>query len=93
MLRQEVQDLHASLKVSISLKQGETFHFSFYLAGRNALYMSCFLHSLGGTMVLWRAEERIRQSPGTPEASNSFQMFHVLQQTVLDLGYQSKLLL
>lgn len=25
MLRQEVQDLHASLKVSMSLKQGEMF--------------------------------------------------------------------
>lgn len=29
MLRQEVQDLHASLKVSMSLKQGEMFHFNF----------------------------------------------------------------
>lgn len=36
MLRQEVQDLHASLKVGMSLKQGEIFHLSFLLAGRNA---------------------------------------------------------
>lgn len=90
MLRQEVQDLHASLKVGMSLKQGEIFHLSFLLAGRNAWHV--FI-SLGGTMVLWRAEERIRQSPGTPEASNSFQMFHVLQETILDWGYRSKLLL
>lgn len=30
-------------------------------------------------MVLWRAEEGVRQSPRTTEASNSFKMFHVYQ--------------
>lgn len=48
---------------------------------------------LGGTMVLRRAKEGIRQSPGAPEASNSFQIFPVLHSILLDLGYQSKQLL
>lgn len=44
-------------------------------------------------MVLWRAKEGIRQSPGAPEASNSFQIFHDLHMAILNLGYQSKQLL
>lgn len=36
-------------------------------------------------MVLWRAKEGIRQSPGAPEASNSFQIFHDIHTVILDL--------
>lgn len=85
MLRQEVQDLHASLKVSMRLIQTESVI---------SVVDVCHVFTwLGGTMVFWRAKEGIGQSPGAPEASNSFRIFHVLHSFTPDLGYQSKLLL
>lgn len=74
LLRQELQDLQASLKVG---RMYSAFYFNLQI--RSECYQSSYRSfnclSTGRTMVFWRAEERIRKSSWAEAASNYFKIF------------------
>lgn len=86
MLRQEVQDLHASLKVKLSFHCSVWVHCPLYVHTNTWWCVWVCFHPIGGTMVLWRTQEGVRQSPRTTEASNSFKMFHIYQPKKIMFG-------
>lgn len=80
LLRQEVQDLQASLKVLTCNFNYNLLFITVYLTFSIFLYCRISLHNFlfvivtGRTMVFRRTEKRTRQSARTTEASNFFKI-------------------